>query len=138
MRSEPYWLPFEEIIELNRDLVADTHEPHSIIQPGELESGAHRPAWHWEYEEEDDVVVLAVRLLYGIARAHGFIQGNKRTGFHAALMFLRLNGYELDPATDSDDLGRLIVDVLNDDVKEDTFVDVFRSFVRPTDADLPG
>jgi len=44
---------------------------------------------------EEDIVVLAVRLLAGIAQAHAFEQGNKRTAVEALWHFLRLNGYDL-------------------------------------------
>ena len=40
-------------------------------------------------------MVLAVRLLAGIAQAHAFEQGNKRTAVEALWHFLRLNGYDL-------------------------------------------
>ena len=132
MLAEPHWLPVDEVIELNRDLVADTNEPHSIIKPGELESACFRPLRYWEYDGEGDVVILAVRLLFGIARSHGFIQGNKRTGFLAALMFLGLNGWELDPATDSEALGDLVIDVLNERVEEDAFIALLTPYFRPT------
>ena len=44
---------------------------------------------------EEDIVVLAVVLLAGIARAHAFEQANKRTAFEAMWHFLRQNGYDL-------------------------------------------
>jgi death-on-curing protein len=130
--SEPHWLPLDEIIDLNRDLVADTHEPHSVIKFGELESACFRPLRHWEYDGERDVVVLAVRLLFGIARSHGFLQGNKRTGFLAALMFLGLNGWELDPQTDSQALGDLVIEVLNEGMAEDAFIALLVPHLRAT------
>jgi len=37
--------------------------------------------------ENEDVVALAVGLLAGIARAHAFAQGNKRTCFVAMVQF---------------------------------------------------
>ena len=38
--------------------------------------------------------MLAVALMSGIARAHAFEQGNKRTAFGAMRLFLRINGYD--------------------------------------------
>ena len=37
----------------------------------------------------------AAAYAYGIIRNHPFVDGNKRTGFMAAYIFLRLNGYQL-------------------------------------------
>jgi len=44
---------------------------------------------------------LAAAYGYGIARNHPFVDGNKRTAFVAAELFLMLNGFRLD-ASDSD------------------------------------
>lgn len=122
MRSEPRWLSLDEVVELNRDLVADTGEPHQILKLAELESACHRPVRHREYDGEEDVLVLAVKLLFGIARSHGFVQGNKRTGFVAALMFLELNGWSLARSLDSEALGEAIVAVIDGGMSEEDFV----------------
>ncbi len=42
-----------------------------------------------------DAAALAAAYGYGISRNQAFIDGNKRTGFVAAELFLALNGYEL-------------------------------------------
>lgn len=42
-----------------------------------------------------DVADLAATYGYGISRNHAFVDGNKRAGFVAVAMFLRLNGYKL-------------------------------------------
>ncbi len=42
-----------------------------------------------------DIFEMAAAYLFHIVMNHPFVDGNKRTGFHAALVFLDLNGYEL-------------------------------------------
>lgn len=37
----------------------------------------------------------AARLCYGLVKNHAMLDGNKRIGVHAMLVFLALNGYEL-------------------------------------------
>jgi death-on-curing protein len=37
-------------------------------------------------------VDLAARLAYGLAKNHGFVDGNKRTAFIPAYVFLAMNG----------------------------------------------
>ena len=122
MPSEPRWLRVDEIIELNQDLVADTGEPHQLIKPEDLEGACHRPIRLWEYAHEADMVVLATRLMFAVAAAHGFLQGNKRTGFMAGLMFLALNGWSLQPETDGEMLGDFFIDVMNEGLDEAEFV----------------
>ncbi len=77
---------------------------------------------------EEDIVTLAVSLLFGIGRNHPFVQGNKRTAFVAAVDFLGVNGYALQ-APDSEDLGRSIEAALRDDVSEERLVEQLREHV---------
>jgi death-on-curing protein len=53
-----------------------------------------RPQWAAHYENAD-IVTQAARLTTGIARAHGFVDGNKRTAYAALLVFLGLNGLQI-------------------------------------------
>ena len=87
-------MPIETVIEHNRLEVLETGERHFLRDRGLLESALAHPQNAFAYGEED-VVVLAVRLLAGVAQAHAFEQGNKRTAFEAMWHFLRLNGYDL-------------------------------------------
>ena len=43
-----------------------------------------------------DLQQKAARLGYGLVKDHPFVDGNKRTSAHAMLVFLALNGVELD------------------------------------------
>ena len=130
MPNEPVWLSVGDLVELNRDLVADTGEPHRVLKPDELESACQRPPWLWHYEGVEDIVVLAVRLLFAVAEGHAFIQGNKRTGFVAAVMFMQANGWTLDASLDSGALADAIVDVLCDRMSEDAFCDWISDFIK--------
>jgi death-on-curing protein len=91
--SEPRWLPIEAVIEHNRLEVEATGERHLLRDFGLLESALARPRNFYGFGQ-DDIVTLAVALLNGIARAHAFEQGNKRTAFAAMRLFLRANGYD--------------------------------------------
>jgi death on curing protein len=92
--NEPRWLPIQVVIEINRTVVTTTGERHFLRDPGLLESALARPQNAFVYGEED-IVVLAVRLLAGLAQAHAFEQGNKRTSFVTMTEFLIINGYDL-------------------------------------------
>ncbi len=41
---------------------------------------------------------IAAAYAFGIAKAHAFVDGNKRTAFVTSLTFLRLNGYSFRPS----------------------------------------
>jgi len=51
----------------------------------------------------------AARLCYGLVRNHAMIDGNKRIGAHAMLIFLEVNGYKLNYT--QKELSDLILDV---------------------------
>lgn len=94
MPNEPDWLPIEAVIEHNRLEVEATGERHFVRDHGLLESALARPQNFFGFGEEN-IVALAVVLMAGIAQAHAFEQGNKRTAFEAMWHFLRINGYDL-------------------------------------------
>ena len=119
----------ETVIEINRAVVLLTGEPHFLRDRGLLESALARPQNAFAYGEED-LVVLAVRLLAGIAQAHAFAQGNKRTCFVAMVQFLNANGY--DPAIeDSAAWADTIIALVEHRTTEEDFVRVIRPFVVP-------
>lgn len=49
-----------------------------------------------EYMPESTLVELAAALAVGLSKGHPFLDGNKRTSCVAALLFLRLNGVEVE------------------------------------------
>ena len=104
-----------------------TREPHLLLDRGLLESVMARPQNFFTFDEED-IVVLAVVLMAGIARAHAFEQANKRTAFEAMLHFLRLNGYDL-AIDDSRSWADEIIALVEHRSTEEDFVRVVRPFV---------
>ena len=71
-----------------------------IRDEGLLDSALGRPQNLAAYGQPD-VFDCAAAYAFGLAKNHPFIDGNKRTGFVAAELFLRLNGYHLG-ASDAD------------------------------------
>jgi len=77
---------------------------------------------------EADVAALAAAYGYGLSRNHPFIDGNKRTGFVAAELFLNLNGFELD-ATDADCVITML-SLAAGEVSEDAFAGWLRAHTQ--------
>lgn len=63
---------------------------------GLLEAGCARPLNRFGYGETDPAG-LAAAYAFSIAKAHAFVDGNKRTAFVTAVTFLRLNGWAFRP-----------------------------------------
>jgi death-on-curing protein len=129
LRSEPNWLTALDAIDICRDVVDATGEPYLLLNAAQLESAIGRPVNHWLYGE-DDMVTLAAMLLLGIGQNHPFEQGNKRTAFLAAGIFLELNGYRFE-VDDSDFLGELIVEAIERRRDQADFIRILRTFVVP-------
>jgi death-on-curing protein len=129
--NEPRWLPIEAVIEHNRLEVEATGERHILRDRGLLESALARPRNAFAYGEED-IIALAVRLLAGIAQAHAFEQGNKRTAFEAMWHFLRLNGYDL-TIEDAVPWADAVIEFVEHRSTEKEFVQAIRPFVVPVD-----
>jgi death-on-curing protein len=125
LASEPLWLTAEHLEELNHRIVSDSGEPFGILKPHELASAPTRPRQLYHYDEVEDLAVLAVRLMMAIVWAHPFEQGNKRTGFAAAEIFLDANGWLLD-IPDFEDIAEMIIEATEDKSLEDDLVELFR------------
>ena len=102
----------------------------SSSRPRLLESALARPQNSFAYGEED-IAALAVRLLAGVAQAHAFAQGNKRTCFVAMVQFLNANGYDL-MIEDSERWADEVIALVEHRIGEDEFVRAIRPFVFPT------
>jgi death-on-curing protein len=127
--NEPQWLPIAAVIGYNRLEVETTGERHFVRDVGLLESALARPQNAFAYGE-DDIVVLAVRLMVGIAQAHAFEQGNKRTAFEAMWHFLRLNGYDL-AIEDSEAWADPVISLIEHRSTEEDFARAIRPYVVP-------
>ena len=56
------------------------------------------PLWKHRFkvsERQTPILPFSKKLGFGLIRNHAFIDGNKRIGTHAMLVFLSLNGIEL-------------------------------------------
>ncbi|HVH76154.1 MAG TPA: type II toxin-antitoxin system death-on-curing family toxin [Stellaceae bacterium] len=127
MPNEPEWLPVEAVVEINRAVVAITAESHFVRDPGLLESALARPRNALAYGE-DDLAALAVRLIAGIAQAHAFEQGNKRTAFVAMVQFLNINSRDL-VIEDREEWADRIIAFVEHRSTEEEFVQAIRPLV---------
>jgi len=62
----------------------------------------HSPAQQrWSYGELQTIPQLAAAFAEAIVRAHPFSDGNKRSGFLVAVVFLGLNGFSFQASNES-------------------------------------
>ena len=68
---------------------------HGVMSDALLDSALDRPRNLHVYTPESDLAALAASLCFGLAKNHGFRDGNKRSAFTAMAVFLRLNGQRI-------------------------------------------
>ena len=87
----------EQIITLHSNLISETGGSDGIRDEQLLESALNAPFQIFNNEEVfPSIQQKAARLGYGLIKNHAFVDGNKRIGAHAMLVFLALNKIELD------------------------------------------
>ena len=86
----------EQIILLHSQLIQETGGSDGIRDEKLLESAIKTPFQSFGGEElYPSMQAKAARLCYGFVKNHAMVDGNKRIGAHAMLVFLTINGYEL-------------------------------------------
>lgn len=88
------WLKEGVILAVHDEQIAEHGGRHGIRDMGLVSSALMRPQ-HLAAYENPSVFDLAAAYAFGIIKNHPFVDGNKRTGFLAAYIFLALNGWEL-------------------------------------------
>ena len=91
---EPIWLDVEIALAIHDRQLAEHGGGNGVRDPGMLASALARPLNRWSYGDAD-LTFLAAAYAFGIARNHPFVDGNKRTAWVFARLFLALNGVEL-------------------------------------------
>ena len=87
----------QQIIFMHTELIRQTGGSDGIRDNALLDSALAAPFQEFSGQELFPTIQLkAARLGYGLIKNHAMIDGNKRIGAHAMLMFLALNGIELE------------------------------------------
>jgi len=126
---EPRWVPRLVIEAAHLDQIREHGGLIGIRDENALESALARAQQRWVYEPATDLPRLAADYAFGIARNHPFRDGNKRTAFLAAVVFLGLNGLTFD--AQNEDVVQTMLLLATGDMGEDDIAAWFRSHTRP-------
>ena len=116
IRAEPIWLGTRDATAVHDRQLAEHGGGVGLRDAGLLESALTRPVNRWNYGE-DDPAELAAAYAFGVARNHPFIDGNKRTAWVLARLFLAVNGHKL--AFTSEDAIRMMLALAAGELEED-------------------
>ena len=93
---EPVFLGLDEVIEIHNDQIKRYGGNPGIRDIELLKSAIAAPAaWFGGDYLHTDIYEMAASYLYHIVRNHPFIDGNKRTGAVTSVVFLLMNGIEI-------------------------------------------
>ena len=90
--TEPVWVPARAVYIIHDRQIARHGGASGLRDEGLLQGALQRPINKWQYENTD-TFGCAAAYAFGIAKAHAFVDGNKRTAFVTSVTFLRLNGW---------------------------------------------
>src|SRR5260370_41145031 len=95
------WILEETVIAIQSRQISAHGRGEGLRDAGLLSSALARPRNLLAYTKpRPDLAALAAAYAFGIARAHPFVDGNKRTALVAARTFLIVNGVDLDATQD--------------------------------------
>ena len=100
-----HYLTLFDVLAMNEAIMERMGGVSLLRDEGALESAIMRPQMAAHYEDADLVTQTAL-LIVGIALAHAFFDGNKRTALAAGTTFVQLNGQWI--ASQPEELGRQI------------------------------
>ncbi|MEI7572654.1 MAG: type II toxin-antitoxin system death-on-curing family toxin [Phenylobacterium sp.] len=92
--DEPVWLETEVALAIHDRQLAEHGGLQGLRDPGALAAALERPRHKWAYGQIDPAA-LAAAYAWGLARSHPFADGNKRTAWVLARLFLVMNGHRL-------------------------------------------
>lgn len=94
--TEPIFLSTEDVMSLHADQLELYGGSAGVRDAGALEAAVQMPqATFGGQFLHPDLFSMAAAYAFHIAESQAFIDGNKRTGLNAALVFLLLNGWEV-------------------------------------------
>jgi len=96
-----HYLNAEQILFIHARLVQETGGENGIRDLGMLRSAVARPQATFDQADlYPEIFAKAAALFQSLVNNYPFVDGNKRTGIAATVLFLQLNGYSFQIAQD--------------------------------------
>lgn len=122
------WVTEDVVLAIHDEQIAEHGGGVGVRDLALVHSALSRPRNLAAYGDPD-VADLAAAYAFGIARNHGFVDGNKRTAFVVAYVFLLDQGYQL-TASDAEAV-RVMVSLAAGEIEEVELAMWFRGTVCP-------
>jgi death-on-curing protein len=122
-RIEPVWLDADVALAIHDRQLAEHGGGTGVRAPDMLESALGQPVNQCHYGT-DNRCALAAAYAFGVARSHPFVDGNKRTAWVLARLFLALNGVTI--RFTAEDAITTVLALAAGELSEDELADWFR------------
>jgi death-on-curing protein len=129
--TAPRWVLRAVVDAMHDEQLAEHGGAAGLRDEGLLESALAR-AQHLHAYGETDLCTLAAAYAGGICRNHPFIDGNKRTAFLTAYVFLRINGRTL--AASEAEAVEVVTAMAAGELTDKAFADWLRRNLKPSDS----
>lgn len=126
---QPLFLDIDRILRTHLGLIERYGGQEGVRDVGLLHSAIAMPQASFGGEHlHKDLFEMAAAYLYHIVQNHPFLDGNKRTGAAAAIIFLAMNGVELE--ADQEGLADLTLDVAQGKAGKRQIAEFFRGMAH--------
>lgn len=122
------WLAIDMVVAFHRESIARFGGAEGIRDKGLLLSALARPENILAYEPNADPFRLAAAYCHGIVKNHPFVDGNKRTGTLCTVVFLALNGLEVE--FDEPEIVTMILGLAASEVSENQLAQWLRNSAK--------
>ena len=129
--NEPEWLDIDLVLDFHAEQLALFGGADGIRDRGLLESALARPVNKFAYGETN-IAALAAAYGFGIARNHAFVDGNKRTALASMIVFLGLNGIDLDAT--QEEATAIVLGLAAGEIPEEILANWIADHMKPLDA----
>ena len=126
----PKFLSLAEVLEIHQDQIARYDGASGIRDMERLKSGLGMPSVTFGGEFlHTDIYEMAAAYLFHMVKNHPFVDGNKRVGVVAALVFLILNGFDF--TAPEDELTEMVLAVAQGELDKAQVAVFIRSWSKP-------
>jgi death-on-curing protein len=120
------YLTAGEVMLVNRQEVG----PDLLADFGLLEAAVLRPQQSvFGADAYPDIHAKAAAMMHSLIRNHAFIDGNKRTGVLATVLFYNLNGFQIDAV--QEDVIALAVDIAEGQIDVEGIAGTLKGWAKP-------
>jgi len=129
MTEPPKFLRLVEVYGLHQRALREHGGSDGVREPGLVESAlgsAENTFWYGN----GDLAAIAAAYAFHLAESQAFVDGNKRVGIAAALVFLAMNGLKC-PEQADDELYHALIEISEKRQTKADLAELFRARVTP-------